>query len=138
MNEQHVTDEHESVFDAMRRQIARTPLPGPQPATLRQCLASHPRLTASIAVGLVAIAAAAAAIFAAGALTSASPAFAVTMTGNGVTISLHEFGALDALNAKLAAENIPVRAVPVVAGCTATAHVVGANGPVTRTIKAGS
>jgi hypothetical protein len=136
MNEHQVTNEPESVFAAMRRQIALTPMPGPRPATLRQRLTSHPRLTASVAGGLVAIAAAGA-VFATGAFTSAPPAFAVTVTGNSVTITLHEFGALSSLNARLAAENIPVRAVPVVAGCTATARLVGANGPVTRTIKAG-
>lgn len=137
MNEQHVTDEQESVFAAMRRQIARTPMPGPQPATLRQRLVSHPRLTAGGAGALVAVAAAAAVVFATGALTTAPPAFAVTVSGNSVTITLHQFEALKALNARLAAENIPVRAVPVVAGCTATAELVGSNGPVKRTIKAG-
>jgi hypothetical protein len=137
MDQQHATNEPESVFAAMRRQIAVTPLPGPQPATLRQRLASHPRLTASVVGALVAVATAAAALFATGAFTSAPPAFTVTLTGNSVTITLKQFGALNSLNARLAAENIPVRAVPVVAGCTATAQVVGANGPITRTIKAG-
>jgi hypothetical protein len=137
MNEQQVTDVQESLFAAMRRQIALTPMHGSQPAKLRQRLASHPRFTAGVAGGLVAVAAAAAAVFATGAFTSAPPAFAVSMTGDNVTITLHEFGALKSLNARLAAENIPIRAVPVVAGCTATAQFVGANGPVTRTIKAG-
>ncbi|MHB1836165.1 MAG: hypothetical protein ACYCXW_14490 [Solirubrobacteraceae bacterium] len=136
MGEQHVTDEQESVFAAMRRQIALTPMPGPQPATLRQRLASHPRLSAGGASALVA-AAAAAVLFGTGAITNAPPAFAVTVSGNSVTITLHEFGALNSLNARLAAENLPIRAVPVVAGCTAIAQLVGANGPVTRTIKAG-
>jgi hypothetical protein len=138
MNEQHLTDEQESVFAAMRRQIAQTPIPDPQPATLRQRLGSHPRLTVGGAGALVAVGTAAAAVFATGALTTAPPAFAVTLTGNRVTISLHEFGALHSLNARLAAENIPIRAVPVVKGCTATAQIVGAHGPITRTLKAGS
>lgn len=137
MNEQHASGEQESVFAAMRRQIALTPLPRPQPATLRQRLASHPRLTAGGASALVAAAAAAVVLVATGALTTAPPAFAITVSGNSVTITLHQFGALKSLNARLAAENLPIRAVPVVPGCTATAQLVGANGPVTGTIKAG-
>ncbi|MGH3265412.1 MAG: hypothetical protein ACRDNS_25850, partial [Trebonia sp.] len=62
------------------------------------------------------------------ALTTAPPAFAVTVSGNNITITLHQFGALNSLNARLAAENLPIRAVPVVSGCTATARMVGANG----------
>jgi hypothetical protein len=138
MNEPHVTDGHESVFAAMRRQISQTPLPGPQPLTLWQRLASRPRLTASGAGALLAVAAATATLLATGGVTSAPPAFAVIVSGNSVTIKFRQFGALRSLNARLAAEHIPVRAVPVVGGCSATAEVIGANGPVRATIKAGS
>jgi hypothetical protein len=120
----------------MRRQIALTPLPRTR-VTLRQRLSRHPRLTAGGAGVLVAAAVAAAAVLATGALTTAPPAFAVTVSGNSVTITLHQFGALKSLNARLAADDLPVRAVPVVPGCTATAQLVSAHGPVTRTIKAG-
>ncbi len=137
MSEQHVTDEPESVFVVMQEQIARTPLPGAKSGTLRQRLANHRRLTVGGAGALAAVAAAAAAILATGALTTAPPAFAVTVSANSVTITLHQFGALKSLNARLAAENVPVRAVPVTAGCTATAQLVGAHGPVRRTIKTG-
>ena len=137
MSEPHIPGEQESVFAAMGRQIAVTPLPDKRPATLRQRLACHPRLTLGAAGALVAAGAVAAVIFATGALTSAPPAFAVTVSGDSVTITLRQFSALSSLNARLTAENIPVRAVPVVAGCTATTRRVGENGPVTRTIHAG-
>jgi hypothetical protein len=80
-----------------------------------------------------------AATLATGVLTSAPPAFAVTTTADTVTITLNDVGALDALNAKLAAENIPIRAVPVIPNCTATAQEVGANGEAgaPQTIEAG-
>lgn len=136
MNDQHVTGEPESVFAAMRQQIAVTPLPQPRRATLRQRLARHPRLAAG-GVSALAAAAVAAAVLATGALTTAPPAFAVTVSSNSVTITIHQFAALKSLNARLAADNLPIRAVPVVAGCTATAQLVGAHGPVTSTIRAG-
>ncbi|HEX3802432.1 MAG TPA: hypothetical protein VHV75_06300 [Solirubrobacteraceae bacterium] len=63
------------------------------------------------------------------ALTSAPPAFAVTKARDTVTIKLNDLGALGALNARLAAEKIPIRAVPVVAGCTAPAQAVGPHDP---------
>lgn len=137
MNAQHLTDEPESVFAAMGRQIAQTPIPDPPRATLRQRLASHPRLTAGSAGALIAATAAVVVILTTGTLTTAPPAFAITVSGNSVTITLHQFGALNSLNARLAAENLPVRAVPVVPGCTATARMVAANGTVTGTIRAG-
>jgi hypothetical protein len=135
MNQQHFTEEQESVFAAMRRQIALTAMPDPQPATLRERMASHPRLAVG---GAGAVVAAAAATLATGAFTSAPPAFAVTTTRDSVTITLNDVGALNSLNARLAAENIPIRAVPVVAGCTATAQE--ANGPAgaSQTLEAGS
>lgn len=135
MSEPRIPGEQESVFAAMGRQIAVTPLPDRRPATLRQRLARHPRVTVG-AAGALAVAVAAV-IFATGALTSAPPAFAVTVSGDSVTITLRQFSALSSLNARLAAEDIPVRAVRVVAGCTATARLVGANGPVSRTLHAG-
>ncbi len=140
MNEQYFTDEQESVFEAMRRKIALTPLPDAQPASFRERIANHRRLLAGGAGALAMVAAVAAAVFATGAFTSAPPAFAVTTTRESVTITLNELGALNSLNAKLAAENIPIRAVSVVPGCTATAQEVGANGRVgvPQTLEAGS
>jgi hypothetical protein len=140
MHDHPFTDEPESVFAAMRRQIALTPIPDPQPATLRERLASHPRLAAGGAGALVAAATIAAATLASGALTDAPPAFALTTTQESVTITLNDLGARGSLNAKLAADNIPIRAVPVVAGCTATVQAVGADGTTgpPQTLQAGS
>jgi hypothetical protein len=140
MKERDSTDEQGSIFAAMRRQIAATPMLDAQPAPLRVRTANHRRLVAGGTGALAIVVAVAAAAFVTGAFTSAPPAFAVTTTRNSVTITLHELGALNSLNAKLAAENIPIRAVPVVAGCTATAQEVSANGPVgaPQTLKAGS
>lgn len=62
--------------------------------------------------------------------STVAPAFAVTVTSNNsvtysVTVTLNDVAALGSLNAKLAAENLPIRAVPVVAGCTATVQQSG-------------
>lgn len=122
MNEQHSPNE-QSVFVGMRRQIAATPLPERSPSVRER--ARSPRLL----VGSVgALAAVFAVSLATGVFSGAPPAFAVTITADTVTITLNDIGALDSLNAKLAAENIPIRAVPIVAGCTATAQQVGAGG----------
>jgi hypothetical protein len=140
MDERHFTDEQESVLAAMGRQIAQTPMPDAQATSLHERTASHRRLIGGGAGALAMVVAAVAAAFATGAFTSAPPAFAVTTTPDSVTITLHELGALKSLNAKLAAEHIPIRGVPVVAGCTATAQEVGAKGPVgaPQTLEAGS
>jgi len=135
MNAQHSSGEPDSVFTAMGRQIALTPIPDPHPATLRRRLAGHPRLTAGVGA-LIAAAAVTVVFFTTGAVTTAPPAFAVAVSRNSVTITLRQAAALKSLNARLAAENLPVRVVPVVPGCTATARVVGPNGgTVTRTVK---
>ena len=134
MTEHHSPDE-QSVFVGMRRQIAMTPLPERSPS-LHERVRS-PRL---IAGGFGALAAVFAASLVTGVFSSAPPAFAVTTTADTVTITLNDAGALNALNAKLAAENIPIRDVPIVPGCTATAQQVGANGEPgpAQTIEAGT
>jgi hypothetical protein len=122
MNE-HRSPNEQSVFIGMRRQIAMTPLPE-RSRSLRQRTRS-PRL---IAGSFGVLAAVFAASLVTGVFSSAPPAFAVTTTADTVTITLNDAGALDALNAKLAAENIPIRDVSIVPGCTATAQTVGADG----------
>jgi hypothetical protein len=126
------------VFAAMRRLIATTPLPAPRRLTVRERLSQHPRLTVSGASAVLAVGVAAIVLVATGSLTNAPPAFAITVTRHSVVIKLRDFEALSDLNARLAAENIPVRAVPVVPGCTATASLVAAQGTIRRTIRAGS
>jgi hypothetical protein len=140
MNRQRSTPEPETVFVAMRRQISLTAMPTRQPSHLSKRLADHSRLAAGGMVGLVA-AAAAAVTFATGAFTSAAPAYAITTSGQTVTITLQDVGALASLNAKLTSEGIPLQAVPVVAGCTATAQEVDAAGTAVgtpETLQAGS
>lgn len=114
-----------SPLSAMRRQIESTPLPGisRRRGQLVARLQARPRLALGGAAASLATAAALA--FALGAFTHATPAYAVADNADGtVTITLHDLSAMDALNARLAADGIAVRAVPIQAGCTATAHVV--------------
>lgn len=134
MTEHHAPNE-QSVLVRMRRQIAATPLPERSPS-LRQRVRS-PRL---IAGSVGALGAVFAATLATGVFSGAPPAFAVTTTADTVTITLNDAGAVNALNAKLTAENIPIRDVPIVPGCTATAQPVGANGEAEppQTIEAGT
>ena len=136
MNERFPPNE-QSVFVDMRRQIALTPLPDLGARSLRERLTARPRLVAS---GFGALIAVFAAILATGVFTNPPPAFAVTTTADTVTITLNDVGALDSLNAELADENIPIRAVPMTPGCTATAQEVGANGQAgaPQTIEAGT
>jgi hypothetical protein len=137
MNEQHFADDQESVFAAMRRQIAATPMPAQQNATLPKRVSGRTRLALSGGIGALIAAAVVAA--ATGVFTGAAPAFAITTTPSRLQITLNDFGALPALNARLAAENLPIRVVPAMAGCTATAREVGAHGSVTapQTLHAG-
>jgi hypothetical protein len=138
MSKHPAPSEPESVFAAMRRQIAITPLPAPRRLTVRERLSQHPRVAISGASAVLAVGVAAIMLVATGSLTNAPPAFAITVTRHSVVIKLRDFDALGDLNATLAAEQIPVRAVPVVPGCTATANLVAAQGTIRRTIRAGS
>jgi hypothetical protein len=118
-------NQQESVFVAMRQQIASTPMPVAQPATRR------PRVTSRIRValgGAGAVGASVAVALVAGVFATTPPAFAVTTTPRGISIELHDFGALDALNARLTAKGIALQVVPAVPGCTATAQVVDPGG----------
>jgi hypothetical protein len=136
MNEQHFADDQESVFAAMRRQIAVTPMPAQQNPVLRKRVSGRARLALSGGIGAVIAAAVVAAVT--GVFTGAAPAFAITTTSSRLFITLNDFGALPALNARLAAENLPIRVVPAIAGCTATARAVGPNGSVSaQTLHAG-
>ena len=136
MNEQHFADDQESVFAVMRRQIAVTPMPAQQNSMLRKRVSGRARLALSGGIGAVIAAAVVAAVT--GVFTSAAPAFAITSTSSRLFIILNHFGALPALNARLAADNLPIRVVPAIAGCTATAREVGPNGSVSaHTLHAG-
>lgn len=137
MNEQHFADDQESVFAAMRRQIAVTPMPAQQSRTLRKRVSGRTRLALSGGIG--AVIAAAVVTAATGVFTGATPAFAITTTSSRLQITLNDFGALPALNARLAADSLPIRVVPALAGCTATAQEVGVNGSITapQTLHAG-
>jgi hypothetical protein len=125
MNDHHLTGDAESMFSAMRTQIAMTPMPAQHRFTLRPRVLGRPGLAVG---GVGAAIAAAAALLITGAFTSAPPAFAVTIDSGSVTITLNEFSALDAVNARLIADGLAIRAVPAVAGCTATASLVGTDG----------
>jgi hypothetical protein len=63
------------------------------------------------------------------ALTSASPAFAVTKNPDGtVAITLSDLSDLTALNQKLAQDGIPVTAVPLSTSCSATGAITNPSG----------
>lgn len=63
------------------------------------------------------------------ALTSASPAFAVTKNPDGtVAITLSDLSDLSALNQKLAQDGLPVTAVPISPTCSATAVITNPSG----------
>jgi hypothetical protein len=120
-------NQQESIFVAMRQQIAAAPMSVTQPAARRPRVMSRARLALG---GAGALAAAAAVALVTGIFANTPPAFAITITTYGVVIRLNEFSALSSLNAKLTAKGIPLSVVPAVRGCTATATIVGANGSV--------
>jgi hypothetical protein len=63
------------------------------------------------------------------ALTSASPAFAVTKNPDGtVNVTLSDLSDLPALNQKLAQDGIPVTAVPISTSCSATGAINNPSG----------
>jgi hypothetical protein len=136
MNEQQSVDDQPSVFAAMRRQIGVTPLPAPRPIRLRDRLAGRSGLVLGGTGALIAAAAASAAV---GVFAGAGPAFAIATTSSGLQITFNDSDALEALNTRLAADNLPLRVVPAVAGCTATVREVEANGSLSaaQTLRAG-
>jgi hypothetical protein len=71
------------------------------------------------------------------ALTSASPAFAVTKNPNGtVDVTLSDLSDLPALNQQLAKDGIPVTAVPLSTSCSATAAINNPSGESSPSISA--
>jgi hypothetical protein len=125
------TFDHEgrSLFDVMREQIASTPMPNARwrwPRRFFLGFRARSRVAAGASVGLAATAVALVLTFA----VASPPAFAVTSNPDGtITITLNELSAVGALNAKLAAMGVNVRAVPVVAGCKAPARIAGSDSP---------
>jgi hypothetical protein len=134
-----------SVFEVMAEQIERTPLPepgrtpagwtwrpGPGSGRPRRSGGSwvirRPALVGAV-TALAAITAVLVAVLVIALGSSAtSPAYAIARHGDGaVTISLWRVSGVAALNRKLSADGIAVRAVPAVRGCDAPAHLIGPN-----------
>jgi hypothetical protein len=113
-------------FEPVRRRMHDEPRHSPSTrASRRAPLAGRRGLAVGGVTVLAVVAAALLVVLVTGALTSASSAFAITRTGESVKISLYRFEALGALNARLAAQGIPIRAVAIIPGCTATTREVG-------------
>jgi hypothetical protein len=84
----------------------------------------RPALLTGSALGIAGLATAG--VFA---LTSASPAFAVTKNPDGtVAITLSDLSDLTALNQKLAQDGVAVTAVPISTSCSATAAINNLSG----------
>ena len=108
------------VVGFMRDQIQQTALPTRPERRLRP---KRPGLIAGIASALAAVATAI--VIALGA-TGPTPAYAVTRHHNGqVTVTLNLITSLSALNKKMEAMGLPVRAVPAVKGCHAPVRIIG-------------
>ncbi|MGH8300195.1 MAG: hypothetical protein ACRET5_01860 [Steroidobacteraceae bacterium] len=102
------------------------------PATRRAFRLRRPALLTGSALGIAGLATAG--VFA---LTSASPAFAVTKNPGGtVNVTLSDLSDLPALNQKLAQDGIPVTAVPISTSCSATAAINNPSGESTPNISA--
>src|SRR6202035_310780 len=87
-----------------------------RPLTPRAPRLRRPALLTGSALGIAGLATAS--VFA---LTSASPAFAVTKNPDGtVDVTLSDLSDLAALNQTLAQDGVPVTAVPISASCSAT------------------
>jgi hypothetical protein len=101
------------------------------PATARAPRLRRPALLTGSALGIAGLATAG--VFA---LTSASPAYAVTKNPDGtVAITLSDLSDLPALNQTLAQDGIRVTAVPISMGCSATRAIdnpSGESGPSTQ------
>ena len=102
-----------------------------RPATRRAPRLRRPALLTGSALGIAGLATAGVL-----ALTSASPAFAVTKNPDGtVAITLSDLSDLPALNQKLAQDGVLVTAVPISTSCSATAAITnpsGESGPGTQ------
>ncbi len=95
-----------------------------RPATPRASRLRRPALLTGSALGIAGLATAGVL-----ALTSASPAFAVTKNPDGtVAITLSDLSDLPALNQKLAQDGVPVTAVPISTTCSATGAITNPSG----------
>jgi hypothetical protein len=95
-----------------------------RPATRRAPGLRRPALLTGSALGIAGLATAS--VFA---LSSASPAFAVTKNSDGtVAITLSDLSSLPALNRKLAQDGVPVTAVPISTSCSATGAITNPSG----------
>lgn len=93
-------------------------------ATRRAPWLRRPALLTGSALGVAGLATAG--VFA---LTSASPAFAVTKNADGtVDVTLSDLSDLSALNQKLAQDGIPVTAVPISTSCPTTTVITNPSG----------
>jgi hypothetical protein len=122
-------DNRESIISAMRCQISRTPMPEAAPGTVRQQLHKQWVWAAGAITGVAAILAVAITLLA-GSTTTARAAFVVTTHGRAVTIRLKDLAALGELNMRLSSDDIPIRVVPIQAGCRATARSPGSSSSV--------
>ena len=103
-----------------------------RPATPRAPRLRRPALLTGSALGIAGLATAGVL-----ALTSASPAFAVTKNPDGtVAITLSDLSDLPALNQKLAQDGVPVTAVPISTSCSATQAINNPSGESTPNISA--
>lgn len=103
-----------------------------RPAPRRAPRLRRPALLTGSALGIAGLATAG--VFA---LTSASPAFAVTKNTDGtVAISLSDLSDLPALNQKLAQDGVPVTAVPISTSCSSTAALNNPSGEGTPNMSA--
>jgi len=102
------------------------------PATRRGRRLRRPALLTGSALGIAGLASAGVL-----ALTSASPAFAVTKNSDGtVDVTLSDLSDLPALNQQLAKDGIPVTAVPLSTSCSATAAINNPSGESSPSISA--
>jgi hypothetical protein len=121
-------DHRHAFYAAMYDQVLATPEPPgqrrrPGGGALRARRAIRPAPLTGI--GLALAAAVAALVVALGVGSDPAPAYAVTLHPNHlVTLTVHEFGSIDKLNARLAALHLRMRAVPVIPGCVAPVHSV--------------
>ena len=105
-----------------------------RPATQRAPRLRRPALLTGSALGIAGLATAG--VFA---LTSASPAFAVTKNPDGtVAITLSDLSDLPALNQELAQDGVPVTAVPISTSCSATGAITNPSGESTPSISSQS
>jgi len=103
-----------------------------RPPTRRGPRLRRPALLTGSALGIAGLATAG--VFA---LTSSSPAFAVTKNPDGtVAITLSDLSSLPALNQKLAQDGVPVTAVPISTSCSATGAITNLSGESTPSISA--